>query len=72
MTNQQTRVLTYLKKHKKINPLQSLMELSVYRLSDVIHVLRKEYDMDIKTVMTRSMNRFKEPVRYATYELKGV
>ena len=72
MSPQQTRVLKYLKLKGSINPLESLMDLSVYRLSDVIYVLRTEYDIKIKTVMTKSVNRFNENVSYATYKLIGV
>ncbi len=72
MTNQQQRVLTHLQSKGSINPLESLMDLSVYRLSDVIYVLRTKYDYDIQTNMTKSLNRFKEKVSYATYVYKGV
>lgn len=67
--NQQDRVLNYLKQNGSINPLVSLMELSVYRLSDVIFKLRENHNIDTK--MTKSTNRFNEPVSYATYIYKG-
>ena len=70
MTNQQQRVLAHLQSKGSINPLDSLIELSVYRLSDVIFKLREHYD--IQTKMTKSLNRFKEKVSYATYVYKGV
>lgn len=69
MTPQQERVLEYLKQNGRINPLSSLMELSVYRLSDVIYKLRESHNIDTK--MTKSTNRFNEPVSYATYIYKG-
>lgn len=69
MTPQQKRVLEYLKQNGSINPLSSLMELSVYRLSDVIYKLRELHNIDTK--MTKSKNRFNEPVGYATYIYKG-
>lgn len=69
MTPQQERVLEYLKQNGSINPLASLMELSVYRLSDVIFVLRKNHNIDTK--MTKSKNRFNESISYATYIYKG-
>lgn len=66
---QQDRVLNYLKQNGRINPLISLMELSVYRLSDVIFKLRENHN--IETKMTKVTNRFNEPVSYATYIYKG-
>lgn len=66
---QQDRVLNYLKQNGSINPLVSLMELSVYRLSDVIFKLRENHN--IETKMTKATNRFNEPVSYATYVYKG-
>jgi len=69
MTPQQKRVLEYLKQNGSINPLVSLMELSVYRLSDVIFKLRENHK--IETKMTKTTNRFSEPVSYATYIYRG-
>lgn len=66
---QQDRVLTYLKENGSINPLVSLMELSVYRLSDVVFKLRENHN--IETKMTKANNRFNGPVSYATYIYKG-
>ena len=66
---QQQRVLNYLKENGSINPLVSLMELSVYRLSDTIFKLRENHN--IETKMTKTTNRFSEPVSYATYVYKG-
>lgn len=70
LTPQQQRVLNFLKKNGSINPLQSLMELSVYRLSDVIFKLRTDHNIKIKTKMTTSLNRYKEKCTYATYVLE--
>lgn len=69
MTHQQKRVLEYLKQNGSINPLSSLMELSVYRLSYVIYKLRESHNIDTK--MTKSKNRFNESVSYATYIYRG-
>ena len=44
--NQQDRVLNYLKQNGSINPLISLMELSVYRLSDTIFKLRENHNIE--------------------------
>ena len=45
------------------------MELSVYRLSDTIYKLRENHN--IETKMTKTTNRFSEPISYATYVYKG-
>jgi len=63
------RILTYLEANKTINPLTALQHLGVYRLSSVINKLRKYYK--INTLQTKGFNKFNEPVKYATYELKG-
>lgn len=72
MTNQQSRVLEYLKQHGKIDPMSALNKLAIYRLLDVIFKLRTDHNIKIETKMTKTHNRFKEKVSYATYVLKGV
>jgi len=39
---QRTKVLMHLKKHHTITPREALMDLNVYRLSDVIFKLRNQ------------------------------
>jgi hypothetical protein len=70
LTPQQQRVLNYMKENGSINPLQSLMDCSVYRLSDVIYKLREHFKIDTK--MTTSKNKYNEDCKYATYVFKGV
>ena len=69
-TPQQQRVLTYLETHGTIEPMTALNKLGIYRLSDVIFKLREDYEIETKP--TKSLNRFKEKVSYATYIFKGV
>ena len=69
-TPQQNRVYSYLKENKKIDPLTALSQLGVYRLSDVIFKLRTEHNIEIETKMTKSLNKYQETVKYATYVLK--
>lgn len=70
MTPQMQRLLTHLKS-KAITPIEAWQTLGIYRLSDTVYKLRK-LGYDIKTIQTKSFNRFEEVVRFATYELKGV
>ena len=66
MTSQCKRLLAYLEANGKIEPLEALADLAIYRLSDTIYKLRN-LGYDIKTLRTNSMNRFKEKVQFATY-----
>jgi len=69
LTNQEKRLLDYLQKYLKINPIEALTDLGIYRLSDVVFRLRnKGYDINTKRV-TR-LNRYDEPCSFAEYELK--
>ena len=70
MTPQQERVLSHLKKHGKIQPLEAWTDLGIYRLSDVIFKLRETYKID--TVKTTALNKYQETVKFATYVYKGV
>ena len=65
---QKERLLNYLKRHGRINPLQSWQALGIYRLSAVILDLRKE-GYDIETLNTPVSNQFGEKVHVATYVL---
>jgi len=65
---QTDRVLKYLIENKTITPLESWSILGVYRLSSVIHKLRKNH-----TIITHNAevkNRFGESCNVACYELK--
>lgn len=62
---QRTKVLTYLKKHKTITPREALMDLNVYRLSDVIFKLRNE-GVPIETEMRANELT---GAQYGTYKL---
>lgn len=66
MKNQQkTKVLSYLKKHKTITPLQALSKFGCYRLSSIIHRLRDD-GHNIITILTEQ----KGGNKYGTYKLK--
>jgi len=63
---QKTRLLNYLTKHKTINPLESWMQLGIYRLSDTVLKLRK----DGHKIVTNSVdvkNQFNEVCTVAEY-----
>jgi len=66
MTNQCKRLLKHLEANGSITPLEALAELSIYRLSDTVFKLRN-LGYDIKTVQTKSYNKYKELVQFATY-----
>lgn len=62
------RIKQHLLTYGKITPLAALNMYGVYRLSAIIHVLRKE-GMEINTLTKTSINRFGDTVRYADYRL---
>ncbi|MBA87735.1 MAG: DNA-binding protein [Euryarchaeota archaeon] len=63
------KVLSHLKKHKFITPVDAYKQYGSMRLSAIILVLREKYD--IVTHMETSKDRFGNKVRYANYEYKG-
>lgn len=68
MTNQEKRLLDYLKTNDKISPMEAWTELGIYRLSDVVFKLRNK-DFEIETERKSVMNRFDEPCNFAEYKL---
>ena len=67
---QKDRLITFLKTHRRINPLQSWQILGIYRLSAVILELRKE-GYNIITIKTEVKNQFNEACHVATYVLEN-
>ena len=68
MTNQETRLLEYLKTNYKITPMEAWTELGIYRLSDVVFKLRNK-NYEIETERKSVLNRFDEPCSFAEYTL---
>ena len=68
MTNQEKRLLDYLKTNNKISPMEAWTELGIYRLSDVVFKLRNK-DFEIETERKSVVNRFDEPCNFAEYKL---
>ena len=68
MTNQEKRLLDYLKANNKISPMEAWTELGIYRLSDVVFKLRNK-NYEIETERKSVLNRFDEPCSFAQYKL---
>ena len=68
MTNQEERLLDYLKVNEKISPMEAWTELGIYRLSDVVFKLRNK-NFEIETERKSVMNRFDEPCNFAEDKL---
>lgn len=66
--NQKQRLLTYLKTHGNITPLEAWVELSIYRLADVVLKLRKD-GWNITTGTLKVHNKFGELCKFARYQL---
>jgi hypothetical protein len=47
------RLASYLRVHKKINPIQALKELGIYRLGARVYELRHKYDWIIECKKTQ-------------------
>lgn len=63
---QQGRLILYLERHGKIDPLQAWKELGIYRLSDTVYQLRKK-GYDIGTRRKNVRNKFGEKCKVAEY-----
>ena len=68
MTNQEQRLLDYLKTNFKVSPMDAWIELGIYRLSDVVFKLRNK-GYEIETERKSVLNRFDEPCNFAEYKL---
>jgi len=68
MTNQEQRLLDYLKTNFKVSPMDAWIELGIYRLSDVVFKLRNK-GYEIETERKSILNRFDEPCNFAEYKL---
>ena len=63
------RVLEYLKTHKGITSMQAFELFGATRLSAIIFILRKEYE--IESVKCKGVNRYGSRVIFDKYVLKG-
>jgi hypothetical protein len=68
MATQRQRLLTYLEKHDKINPIEAWRKLGIYRLGARIFDLRAE-GWYITKDMVDVQNRFGETCKVAEYRL---
>jgi hypothetical protein len=66
---QDKRILEHLKTKGKISQKGAIRLYGAYRLSAIIHRLRKEYE--IETQFRSGKNRFGDSVSWAEYTLKG-
>lgn len=68
LDTQKERLLSFLRKNGTINPLQSWVDLGIYRLSAQIFVLRGE-NHNIVTNLVKVKNKYGEECRVAEYKL---
>lgn len=65
---QKDRVLTYMRRYHKIDPVKAWSKCGVYRLSDVILKLRRKgYDIETQEKIVK--NQFGEKCKVAEYIL---
>jgi len=69
MEKQEERLLLYLTANKSITPLEAWQHIGVYRLSSVVHKLRKR-GYEIETERVTVNNQFDEKCSVAKYVLK--
>lgn len=67
---QEERLENYLIENRAVNPLEAWVELGIYRLSAVIHTLKKK-GMNIETVRIGVFNKFGESCNVAEYRYGG-
>lgn len=70
ITNQKVIIEKWLRDHGSITGKQAMEDCGVYRLSSVIHALRKR-GVDIETHMIDVKNRYGGMSRVAQYKIKG-
>lgn len=68
LVSKKNKVLSHLKKHKSITPLEAYKLYATMRLSAIIFNLREEYD--IITRIIEDVDKFGQDVRYAKYVYK--
>ena len=66
---QNERLLSYLKQHRTINPLEAWKELGIYRLGARVFDLKRE-GHDIHSFRQPVTNQFGEEVKVATYHYR--
>ena len=64
------QVLSYLKAHGSISPLEALAEFGCYRLGARVFDLRRD-GHSIETHIEHGIDRNGDPMRYARYTLKA-
>jgi len=67
---QDERVLKHLQMYNTIDPLRAWQLLGIYRLSAVIHRLRKVENIKIATNRVKVLNQFGETCKVAEYKLE--
>lgn len=55
---QQQKVARALLKGEKVSPLGALYKFGTFRLAAIIHCLRHDYRMAVKTTMTKVMTKY--------------
>lgn len=65
---QNDRLLSYLKAHRRIDPMTALTKLGVGRLAARIHELKQD-GHDIRSVPKRTFNRYREMIIVSEYRL---
>ena len=71
--SQQDRILYHLSSGHSITPLEALELFGCFRLSSVIHRLKKDFDLDIITIIREKYDQEEQGVkRYAEYHLRVI
>lgn len=68
---QNDRLLNYLKKHRRIDPMTAFVKLGISRLAARAYDLRNDvrYKVDIRSVPKRTVNRYGESIIVSEYRL---
>ena len=70
--SQQDRILYHLSSGHPITPLEALEKFGCFRLSSVIHRLKKDFDLDIITIIKEKYDEEQGVKRYAEYHLRAI
>jgi len=70
--SQQERILYHLSSGHSITPIEALEMFGCFRLSSVIHRLKKDFDLDIITIIKEKYDEEQGVKRYAEYHLRVI
>lgn len=67
---QREAILNYINEFGSITPMQAFADLGITKLATRISEMRKD-GIEFNIEMVKAKNRYKKPIHYARYSLRG-